>query len=133
VIDGGVLIPTIMTYSTVYLSSYFRAIRIIQPQPPIFLEQGPSDRVLSLSRLTTHTIGPYITFIMSASKSIIVTGASRGIGLAIAKYLLQHSHKVFLVARSAGPLEALKSEYPGQVEFLAADLSDFSVCYFLMS
>lgn len=64
---------------------------------------------------------------MSASKSIILTGASRGLGLAIAKYLLRESHKLVLVARSTGPLEKLKLEYPGQVEFVAADLADFSV------
>jgi hypothetical protein len=65
---------------------------------------------------------------MSASKSIILTGASKGLGLAIAKYLLRESHKLVLVARSAGPLEKLKEEYPGQVEYVAGDLGDFSVC-----
>ncbi|KAH6665137.1 hypothetical protein B0J14DRAFT_569248 [Halenospora varia] len=64
---------------------------------------------------------------MSESKVIILTGASRGIGLAIAQYLLKASHKVVLVARSSEPLEKLKVEYPGQVEYLAADLADFSV------
>lgn len=70
----------------------------------------------------------YLTLdIMSESKVIILTGASRGIGLAIAQYLLKASHKVVLVARSSEPLEKLKVEYPGQVEYLAADLADFSV------
>ena len=55
-------------------------------------------------------------------------GASKGLGLAIAKYLLRESHKLVLVARSAGPLEKLKEEYPGQVEYVAGDLGDFSVC-----
>jgi short-subunit dehydrogenase len=64
---------------------------------------------------------------MSASKSIILTGASRGIGLAIAHYLLRESHNVFLVARSGEPLEKLKAQYPGQVEYIAADITDFSV------
>jgi NAD(P)-dependent dehydrogenase (short-subunit alcohol dehydrogenase family) len=64
---------------------------------------------------------------MSASKSIILTGASRGIGLAIAHYLLRESHKVFLVARSGEPLEKLKAQYQGQVEYIAADITDFSV------
>lgn len=61
------------------------------------------------------------------SKTIIVTGAGRGIGLAISKYLLQKSHKVVLVARTQSELEALKKEYPAQVEYLAADLTDFDV------
>jgi short-subunit dehydrogenase len=65
---------------------------------------------------------------MSESKAIILTGASRGIGLAIAQYLLRASHRLVLVARSAEPLQKLKSEYPGQVEYIAADLADFSVC-----
>lgn len=61
------------------------------------------------------------------SKTIIVTGAGRGIGLAISRYLLQKSHKVVLVARTQSELEALKKEYPAQVEYLAADLTDFDV------
>lgn len=65
---------------------------------------------------------------MAKTKSIIITGASRGIGLAIARFLLKGSHKVFLVARTAAPLEKLKNDFPGQVEFLAGDLKDFEVC-----
>ncbi|KAG9237686.1 hypothetical protein BJ875DRAFT_453184 [Amylocarpus encephaloides] len=58
-------------------------------------------------------------------KVIILTGASRGIGFAIARFLLKSSHKLVLVARSQEPLEKLKAEYPGQVEYIAADLADF--------
>jgi len=64
---------------------------------------------------------------MADPKSIVITGASRGIGLAIARHLLKGGHKVFLVARSEAPLKQLKSESEGQVEYLAADLSDFEV------
>jgi short-subunit dehydrogenase len=64
---------------------------------------------------------------MSNPKSIILTGASRGIGLAIARFLLKEGHKVFLVARSEEPMEKLRGEFKGQVEYLAADLSDFKV------
>jgi short-subunit dehydrogenase len=64
---------------------------------------------------------------MSEPKSIILTGASRGIGLAIARFLLKEGHKVFLVARSEEPFQKLKGEFKGQVEYLAADLSDFEV------
>ncbi len=39
---------------------------------------------------------------------------------------------MFLVARTAAPMEELKKQYPGQVEFLAADLKDFEVCYILI-
>lgn len=67
---------------------------------------------------------------MSETKAIILTGASRGIGLAIAKYLLGQKHLVFLVARTREPMEALKKQFPEQVEFLDADLADFEVCSF---
>ena len=67
-----------------------------------------------------------------ASKVILVTGASRGIGHAVAKHLLDRSHKVVLVSRSRAELEALKSQYPSQVEYLAEDLTDFAACIHLV-
>ncbi|KAK3298251.1 uncharacterized protein B0H64DRAFT_70125 [Chaetomium fimeti] len=57
------------------------------------------------------------------SKVVIVTGASRGIGLAVAQSLLAASHKVVLVSRSADQLQELKERYPTQVAFLAADMT----------
>ncbi|KKK15883.1 hypothetical protein P175DRAFT_0433228 [Aspergillus ochraceoroseus IBT 24754] len=64
-----------------------------------------------------------------SSKTIIVTGASRGIGLAIAKYLLTapQSHNVVVIARSVEPLQKLKEQYSSQVAVLNGDLSDFSL------
>ncbi|KAJ6115248.1 Short-chain dehydrogenase/reductase SDR [Penicillium sp. IBT 16267x] len=64
-----------------------------------------------------------------APKTIIVTGASRGIGLAIAKYLLTapQSHNVVVVARSLEPLQKLKEQYSKQVEVVNGDLADFSL------
>ncbi|KAJ5219714.1 hypothetical protein N7468_008918 [Penicillium chermesinum] len=63
------------------------------------------------------------------AKTIIVTGASRGLGHAIAKYLLSapQSHNVVVLARSVEPLQKLKDEYKGQVEVVHGDLSDFSL------
>ncbi|OAA60557.1 short chain dehydrogenase reductase [Niveomyces insectorum RCEF 264] len=60
------------------------------------------------------------------SKVVIVTGASRGIGLAVARHLLAHAHKVVLVARTAAPLAALKNEFPSQVEYMTVDATDFA-------
>jgi NAD(P)-dependent dehydrogenase (short-subunit alcohol dehydrogenase family) len=62
------------------------------------------------------------------SKVIIITGASRGIGLAVAQFLLRHRHKVVLASRSKDQLESLKQQYPEQVEYVTGDLADFSVC-----
>ncbi len=61
------------------------------------------------------------------SKVIIVTGASRGIGLAVAKDLLSRSHKVVAVARTQSGLEELKGLYPSQVQYITADLADLEV------
>ncbi|KAK6442524.1 hypothetical protein LTR95_001226 [Oleoguttula sp. CCFEE 5521] len=61
------------------------------------------------------------------SKTIILTGASRGIGLAIAHHLLAGSHNLVLISRSEAPLRKLEQQYPKQVAVLSADLSDFSI------
>ncbi|KAK3695415.1 hypothetical protein B0T22DRAFT_105372 [Podospora appendiculata] len=58
-----------------------------------------------------------------APKVIIVTGASRGIGFAVATYLLKASHNLVLVSRSESELQQLKKQFPSQVEYLAADLT----------
>lgn len=70
---------------------------------------------------------PHPSFHPNFPKTIILTGASRGIGLAVARHLLKASHNVLLVARSAEPLQRLKDEFPGQVEFVAGDVDDFEV------
>ncbi|CAG9953249.1 unnamed protein product [Clonostachys rosea f. rosea IK726] len=61
------------------------------------------------------------------SKVVIVTGASKGIGAAIVAWLLGQSHKVVVTARSEAPLQALKKSHPGQVEYLAGDITDLSM------
>ncbi|KAI4163945.1 MAG: hypothetical protein LQ342_002442 [Letrouitia transgressa] len=58
-----------------------------------------------------------------AKKTIIVTG----LGLAIAQYLLSHSHNVVVLARSKELLEKIRAEYPKQVITCAGDLADFSL------
>jgi len=61
------------------------------------------------------------------SQVIILTGASRGLGLAIAHYLLQRQHNLVVVARSEQPLRDLEKQYKSQVAVLAADLADLSI------
>lgn len=53
-----------------------------------------------------------------------VTGASSGIGAALAELLLGRGHRVALSARSIEPLQGLAERYPQQVLVLAGDLSD---------
>src|SRR5262245_46257369 len=63
-----------------------------------------------------------------AAKVIIVTGASRGLGLAIAGALVEASHKVVLTARSGDNMKSLKDSWPGQVEYVTGDMAKFEVC-----
>lgn len=64
----------------------------------------------------------------STSKVVLVTGASRGVGYAIAKILIDHpaQHKVILASRTAKPLEELKTLAPERVDYSTGDLSDSS-------
>lgn len=55
-------------------------------------------------------------------KVVIVTGASSGIGLALARLLGRAGAKAALVARSKGKLEALAADLPGSFP-VAADMS----------
>lgn len=64
---------------------------------------------------------------MAEPKVIILTGASRGIGLAIAHFLLKQSHKLVVVARSEQALRELEKQYNGNVAVLTGDLADFSL------
>jgi NAD(P)-dependent dehydrogenase (short-subunit alcohol dehydrogenase family) len=61
---------------------------------------------------------------MATTKVIIVTGASRGIGLAISKYLLTQKTNVVVVARSLEPLKSLQSQAPESVEVVEADMGE---------
>jgi NAD(P)-dependent dehydrogenase (short-subunit alcohol dehydrogenase family) len=63
-------------------------------------------------------------------KNVLLTGASRGIGLAIARSLIREGCNVFVVARSAGALEELRASGEGRVEVLAGDVAGegFEVC-----
>ena len=60
--------------------------------------------------------------------TVLITGASGGIGEELARIFAQHSHDLVLVARSEGKLkllsEALEKEYNVQVHVMPADLTD---------
>jgi short-subunit dehydrogenase len=57
-----------------------------------------------------------------ADRHVLITGASRGIGAAIARAFATEGARVTLVARTAGPLEAMAADIDGRA--LVADLLD---------
>ena len=56
-------------------------------------------------------------------KTALITGGSKGIGLAIVKKFLSEGFHVISISRSMGELEWLNTAYPGQLTMLFADLS----------
>jgi short-subunit dehydrogenase len=64
---------------------------------------------------------------MTTKTYTLITGASGGIGLELAKEFAAHGHPLILVARSGDKLQQLKSEieksYPVRAEYLIQDLS----------
>mgnify|MGYP001574439088 CR=1 FL=1 len=59
---------------------------------------------------------------------VAVTGASSGIGEAIARAFGRQGASLTLVARRRGELERLAAEFPGRCQFFAADLADSARC-----
>lgn len=67
---------------------------------------------------------------MSESQWIWVTGASTGIGQALARRLLRGGHRVVVSARSEDKLEALAHEFPEQCRPLT-DRNDFDMPFLI--
>jgi 2-deoxy-D-gluconate 3-dehydrogenase len=59
-----------------------------------------------------------------ANKVAIVTGASRGLGMAAAIALVEEGAKVIATGRSKEELEALAASYPGSVHSVLCDMRD---------
>ena len=59
-----------------------------------------------------------------SGRTVLITGASRGLGREIAGTFSRHGADVFLVARSAEPLTALTAQLGPHAAHLAADLAD---------
>jgi NAD(P)-dependent dehydrogenase (short-subunit alcohol dehydrogenase family) len=58
-------------------------------------------------------------------KTILVTGASSGIGFSVVKQLLDSGYFVIGVSRTLGKLEALKKYTSNNFKFIQLDLTDF--------
>jgi 3-oxoacyl-[acyl-carrier protein] reductase len=63
----------------------------------------------------------------SMPKYIVITGASRGIGLETASYLADKGHKVLALSRNIEQIGELAAEYDGLIKYQSVDLSDESV------
>ena len=57
-------------------------------------------------------------------KTALVTGATSGIGLALASRLAIEGWRILVVGRNRGKLESLKHDFGPQAKLLVADLSD---------
>lgn len=60
-------------------------------------------------------------------RTVIVTGASRGIGAAVARGVVARGGSVVLVARSRGDLERLSAELPGPSAVVVGNVADTQV------
>lgn len=58
------------------------------------------------------------------AKRIVLTGISRGLGLAMTEQFIERGHTVFGCARSAGSLDALRRRWPTGHQFDAVDVAD---------
>jgi 3-oxoacyl-[acyl-carrier protein] reductase len=57
--------------------------------------------------------------------NILVTGASRGLGLEICKVLINKGHTVFAISRTkTKEISSLENSFPGQLQFKLYDLSN---------
>lgn len=66
------------------------------------------------------------TSISTSSKVIVVTGASKGIGLAVVQYLVRNDKSV-AVARTVDTLKDLRLQHPQNIIPCQGDLADFPV------
>ncbi len=67
------------------------------------------------------------------TRSICITGANRGIGLALTKNYLEQSWKVFAIARHTDQLEDVRASYQDQLCIIKADITKEEDCQALAS
>lgn len=62
----------------------------------------------------------------------LITGASRGIGRAIAEVVLEAGHRAILTARRPDTVQDLKEKYPGQVLTLPLDVQQRTQAFYVV-
>lgn len=60
------------------------------------------------------------------NKNILITGASKGLGLQITNRLLSDGHNVFGISRTKGDLPILMEKYKDQLKYLSFDMLETS-------
>lgn len=61
---------------------------------------------------------------VQAPRSVVISGASSGLGLALARHYLQRGATVAAIARRGDLLQSLAGQFPGQVQVYALDVCD---------
>lgn len=61
---------------------------------------------------------------IQAPRTVVISGASSGLGLALARHYLQHGAIVAVIARRGDLLQALSEQFPDQVQVYALDVCD---------
>ncbi|MFJ6784073.1 SDR family NAD(P)-dependent oxidoreductase [Streptomyces yangpuensis] len=57
-------------------------------------------------------------------KTAVITGGTKGLGLAIAREFLREGARVVCASRSEGDVKELREEYPGRTHYVQVDVSD---------
>src|SRR5262245_61372209 len=88
-------------------------------------------RPLSWNKLSKYLLNPVKERILAQRRTImqqvaLITGASRGLGLALARALSERGWRLIIDARGAGPLELARAELAKRTEVLAipGDVAD---------
>ncbi|MCS5650736.1 MAG: SDR family NAD(P)-dependent oxidoreductase, partial [Dehalococcoidia bacterium] len=56
--------------------------------------------------------------------TIVITGATKGLGRALAEQYIQLGHMVIGCGRSVNSIESMSNSYPGNANFQVVDISD---------
>ena len=56
--------------------------------------------------------------------TIVITGATKGLGRALAEQYIQLGHMVIGCGRSVNSIESMSNSYPGNTDFQVGDITD---------